>query len=157
MTFFANDSKGYLTMNSIIIQKDMVAPIITLNSPMPNQLCGKIPPDFSISIIEENLFSTWYTIEGIAGKFYFTELNGTINQEAWENIIEGEVIITFYAQDRAGNIETESVVVIKRIPSKPAIPFVIILITIISAVAGIGVAATVIFLLRKRKRASESI
>jgi len=32
-------------------------------------------------------------------------LNGTINQEIWENAIEGNVNITFYAQDRAGNIE----------------------------------------------------
>ncbi|MEE9376708.1 MAG: NosD domain-containing protein [Candidatus Lokiarchaeia archaeon] len=122
LTCSATDSRGYLTMNSIIIQKDTVAPNITLNSPTPNQICKKEPPDFNVSIIEENIFSTWYTIEGIAEKFTFTGLNGTISQTAWNNVPKGEVNITFYAQDRAGTIGSVSVVVIKRIPTGAIIP-----------------------------------
>ncbi|NVM36077.1 MAG: right-handed parallel beta-helix repeat-containing protein [Candidatus Lokiarchaeota archaeon] len=153
LTCSATDFRGYLTMNSIIIQKDTVAPNITLNSPTPNQICKKEPPDFNVSIIEENLFSTWYTIESIAENFTFTELNGTIDQTAWNNVLKGEVSITFYAQDKAGTTGSVSVVVIKRIPSKP--PFAIIIIASVSIAGGLGVAVATIVLLRKRKRTSE--
>jgi len=122
LSFYANDSLGYLGFKEVIIWKDLVAPKITINSPTPNQLCGVNSPTFSLTIIEEDLVSAWYTIEGLAGTFLLLELNGTLNQDAWDNVPEGDITITFHAIDRAGNIGTESVTVIKSIPSPPVIP-----------------------------------
>ncbi|MFX1327489.1 MAG: NosD domain-containing protein [Promethearchaeota archaeon] len=96
-------------------------PDITIHSPMQNEIFRKTSPEFNISIDEEYLVSTWYTIEGIAGTFSFTELIGKIDQGAWTDATEGEITITFFALDRAGNTGSESVTVIKSIPSQPAI------------------------------------
>jgi len=52
------------------------------------------------------LVSTWYKIESIITEFTITEIIGLIDQDAWNEVLEGEITITFYAQDRAGNIGT---------------------------------------------------
>ncbi|MFX1312595.1 MAG: hypothetical protein ACFFHD_08295 [Promethearchaeota archaeon] len=107
----------------IPITEEKILPIIIIHSPLENETFGKIAPDFKISLIEEALNSTWYTIEGVATDFYFTELNGSIDQDAWNNLPEGEITLTFYARDAAGNIGTEYVIVIKSIPEPtPSIP-----------------------------------
>ncbi len=63
----------------------------------------------------------WYIIEGNLTQYPFTGVTGTgtISQEAWDHAIEGDITISFFAQDRAGNIGIENVVVIKSIPSQP--------------------------------------
>ncbi|MFX1375269.1 MAG: hypothetical protein ACFFA0_05610 [Promethearchaeota archaeon] len=119
--FFANDSWGFEGFIDIILRKDAYVPDITLHSPLSNETFGKSPPEFNISIVEEDLVSTWYIIEGIAGNFYFTEFTGTINEDLWNVLPEGEIIITFHAVDRAGNEGIESVMVLKSISSRPAV------------------------------------
>jgi len=120
--FYAIDKVGNTNSSEIIVRKDAYVPDITIYYPLDDEKFGKTPPDYNISIIEEDLVSTWYTIEGVAGTFSFTELTGSIGQDAWDDAPKGEITITFYAVDRAGNIGIESVNVIKRIPSEPAIP-----------------------------------
>ncbi len=121
--FYAIDETGNMNSSKVIVRKDGYLPDIIINSPMDMQKFGKTAPDFNISIIEENFVSAWYTIEGIVGIFNFTGLTGTINQDAWDNAPEGEITITFYAIDGAGSTGSESVVVIKSIPSTgPVIP-----------------------------------
>ena len=120
--FYAIDKVGNTNSSEVIVRKDAYVPDIIIYSPLDDQKFGKTSPEYNITIIEEDLVSTWYTIEGIAGTFLFTGLRGTINQDAWNDVPEGEIAITFYAQDRAGNLGSESVVVIKSIPSEPAIP-----------------------------------
>jgi len=120
--FYAIDELGNINFTEVVVRKDAYVPDITIHSPLDDQKFGKAPPDFNLTIIEEDLASTWYTIEGIAGTFPFTELTGTINQDAWDDAPEGEITITFYALDGAGNIGNESVIVIKKIPSEPVIP-----------------------------------
>ena len=120
--FYAIDKVGNTNSSELIVRKDAYVPDIIIYSPLDNQKFGKTAPNYNISIIEEDLVSTWYTIEGIAGTFPFTGLTGSIDQDAWDDAPKGEITITFYAVDRAGNIGSESVVVIKSIPSEPAIP-----------------------------------
>ncbi len=96
-------------------------PIISIVSPIANATFQNTAPQFNISI-EGIPVSMWYTIEGILGNFSFTELNGTINQNAWNNLTEGEITITFYAQDSEEEIGSISIVVIKSIPSTGGIP-----------------------------------
>ena len=122
ITFYALDEAGNMNSTEIVVRKDAYVPDISIHTPLKDQKFGRTAPDYNISIIEEDLVSTWYTIEGIAGTFSFTELTGTINQDAWDDAPKGDITITFYALDRAGNIGNESVIVIKRIPSEPIIP-----------------------------------
>ncbi|GAH79803.1 unnamed protein product, partial [marine sediment metagenome] len=96
-------------------------PIISIVSPIANATFQNTAPQFNISI-EGIPVSMWYTIEGNLGNFSFTELNGTINQNAWNNLTEGEITITFYAQDSEEEIGSISIIVIKSIPSQEIIP-----------------------------------
>jgi len=116
--FYANDSLGHVGFEDVQILKDSIIPVISIYTPLGDDKFGSKAPEFNISIIEENLESTWYTIENISGTFPFTELTGNFDQDAWKDVPKGEITITFYAQDGAGNIGIESVIVIKRIPSQ---------------------------------------
>ena len=114
--FYANDSLGHVGFKDVQIMKDSIIPIISIHSPLDNEIFGSTAPEFNISIIEDNFVSTWYTIENITGIFPFSNLTGNIDQDAWNGKPEGQINITFYAQDGAGNIGFESVIVIKSIP-----------------------------------------
>jgi len=122
ITFYVIDKAGNMNSSLVIVRKDAHIPDITIISPILDDVFANTPPDFSISIIEEDLISTWYTVEGSIIQYPFIGLTGTIDQDAWNNALEGEITITFYAQDRAGNIGTESIVVIKSIPPRPSVP-----------------------------------
>lgn len=121
ITFYANDTIGNIAFEAINIEKDTLFPVIIINSPPANETFSK-SPDFSITIIEKNFESSWYTVEGVIGDFPFSGLTGTIDQDAWDNAPKGEITITFYVQDKAGNIGSKSVVVLKSIPSESVIP-----------------------------------
>ena len=116
--FYANDFLGRVGFKEIHILKDSITPSISIHSPLNDEIFGSIAPEFNISIIEENPVFTWYTIKDITGIFPFSDLAGNIDQGAWSVTPEGQVNITFYAQDEAGNIGFESVIVIKSIPSQ---------------------------------------
>lgn len=122
LRFYANDSLGYVGFKDVVIWKDIIAPNIAINSPIQDEIFGNTSPEFNISIIEENLVSTWYTLEGVGGIFSFTGLNGSIDQGEWDSLPQGEISITFYAEDGVGNVGTESVIVVKSIPSTPSQP-----------------------------------
>lgn len=136
--FYANDSWGLVEFSEVKIYKDIILPEINIIEPIPNQIYGTQAPVFSIDTIEPNLQEKWYRING-GQNITFTESNGTIDQDMWDNVTEGEVTITFYAQDKVGNIGTESVTVTKRFPSKKAIIGfnIFLLIGVISLVSAI--------------------
>ena len=98
-------------------------PIITIISPDMNDVFGKDAPTFEILIDELNLVSTWYTIDGGLTNITFSGVIGTIDENAWENALEGEITITFYAQNTGGYVGNKNVVITKNIPTKtPTIP-----------------------------------
>ena len=114
--FYANDSLGHIGFKDVQILKDLIIPVISIHSPLDDKSFGNAAPSFNISIIEEHLESTWYTIENATGIFTFSGLTGIIDQNAWNDLPQGNLTITFYAQDRTGNIGTKAVLVIKSIP-----------------------------------------
>ncbi|KKK44464.1 MAG: hypothetical protein Lokiarch_17980 [Candidatus Lokiarchaeum sp. GC14_75] len=116
------NSLGHLGFKDVQISKDTVIPVIIIYHPLEDGIFRNTPPDFNISIIEEDLVSTWYTIDGGITNYTFTGTIGTIDQDAWNVALEGQINITFYAQDSAGNIGTTIVHVTKSVPSEPAIP-----------------------------------
>jgi len=112
--FCANDSAGNIGFAEVTIRKDTYAPIITINNPQNSDGIGATAPNFDISIDEPNLINTWYSLDG-GTNIIFTELTGTINQDLWDALPEGNVIIRFYANDSAGNISFQEVSVVKAI------------------------------------------
>ncbi len=70
----------------------------------------------------------WYTINDNATKYSFPVINGvnliTINQLAWEGLLEGGVIFRFYVNDTARNTNNLAVSILKELSSDElAIPF----------------------------------
>ena len=94
------------------------APIISIDSPTANATFSNTAPNYEISI-EGVPQSMWCTIEGIVGNFPIIELNGTIDQDTWDSLDDGDITITFYAQDSESEIGSTSIIVTKNIPSTP--------------------------------------
>ncbi len=91
---------------------DDQAPIITILSPIGDEVFGIDAPDFVIEIVELYLDTMWYTIDGGITNMTFTE-NGTISQSAWGALPEGNVIIQFYANDTLGRIGSQEATIKK--------------------------------------------
>lgn len=119
IAFYANNSLGQLAFKDVQIIKDTIIPEILIHSPSHNAKFGSTAPAFSISITEDNLKSTWYSIGNFSYEFVFSGLTGLIDQNVWNYVPEGYVNITFYAEDEAGNIGSEVVSVIKELPEQP--------------------------------------
>ena len=124
-------------LNYSSIENEMIDPIITINSPAPNDIFSYIPPNYNISIIGFQLDSMWYTLDNGLANITITALIGTINETEWNALPNGQVTIRFYANDTLGNLGTAQVVVIKDVPqpTPPGIsgynPILIFLITTI--------------------------
>ena len=113
--FFANDTLGNENYQDVIIRKDVSAPIITINSPSLNDIFGHNPPNYSISVIDSQLDSMWYTIDNGLINITITNKAGTINQTEWEKNLGGTVLIKFYANDTLGNTRYSEVAIIKNV------------------------------------------
>ncbi len=115
--FYANDTLGNIGSNQIIVRKDIIAPKIVINTPHPYEVSGKITLDFDISINEANLNSTWYYLtDGFTqtGNITFIYLvDTTILQSIWNQVNGKLVTIYFFANDSMGNINFQTITVIK--------------------------------------------
>ncbi|HDZ16843.1 hypothetical protein LCGC14_0707410 [marine sediment metagenome] len=154
--FYAKDIIGNINFSEVIVRKDAYIPDMIINSPFENETFGSVPPFFNISIISEDVVLSWYRLSDASrvnsSPIYINETNSFIDQEYWIGLTEGEITITFYIQDRAGNIGIKSVVVIKRVHSTPANEFspALSAIIITSIVGGIGVSGAVLVKYRKK-------
>jgi len=118
LTFYASDLADNIGSASVNIEKDIQAPLIVISSPITDDIFGASAPSFVVEISDDNLDSMWYSLDGGTTTFLFTA-NGTINQAAWTALAEGPITITFYANDTVGNLASESVDVVKELPSPP--------------------------------------
>ncbi|MFX1502425.1 MAG: hypothetical protein ACFFDH_15800 [Promethearchaeota archaeon] len=121
ITSFLSNGEEFFSCQLInCILTDVTAPNITINSPTNNSEFMNIAPSFNLTIIDDNLESIWYTLDGGLANISCS-ISGQINQNIWDNQLEGEILIAFYANDSSGNIGTNSITVIKQIPSSTAI------------------------------------
>ncbi|TXT62399.1 MAG: hypothetical protein BAJALOKI1v1_950002 [Promethearchaeota archaeon] len=116
ITFYANDTFGNMNSSTVIVRKDIIAPLVTINSPLYLALFGETSPVFNVSIIEPHLNNTWYTINN-GQEIFFVGSNG-INIEqllslTWINSPDGNVLITFHANDSVGNYNFTSIMIKK--------------------------------------------
>lgn len=121
---YANNTLGELEYIEIMVRKDIILPVITINDPLPNEVFRTTPPDYNILIEESSgLESIWFTFDGGLNNITITELTGTINNSLWEQIPDGQVTLRFYAEDKAGNIGYTDIIISKETPkSSDAIP-----------------------------------
>lgn len=116
ITFFITDSVGNKNSSTVVVNKDAYPPVISVYEPILNEVYGRLAPSFNLSITENDVISIWYTFEGDLTNYSILGHSGSINQEVWDDLDEGEIIMTFYAQDEAGNIGEVQVVIKKEIP-----------------------------------------
>ncbi|TFF63648.1 MAG: hypothetical protein EU521_00805, partial [Promethearchaeota archaeon] len=135
---YGNDTLGNLGYTDISIYKDTVAPVITINDPT-DESTFSVAPEFNIDITDDNLGTVWYTMDGT--DFIITVFTGTFDTTTWNSLPDGEIIITFYAEDLAGNNGTAEITLIKDMstPITPGIPgydlgIILILISLSSTV-----------------------
>ena len=119
ITFYADDIAGNVGSASVLVDKDIDDPIITINTP-ENNLETTSAPSFDLTIVETNLDSIWYTLDdGITNIICGT--SGTIDQTIWANLADGTYTLKFYANDTLGHLGSSEVTV-KKVPSIPGIP-----------------------------------
>ena len=94
---------------------DNIAPVITIIFPLPDSVFGFNAPNYNIPIVELNLDTIWYTLDGGITNYTITGLTGTLNQTGWEALSEGSLTIRFYANDTNGNIGSAAITVNKDI------------------------------------------
>ncbi|MFX1500165.1 MAG: FG-GAP repeat domain-containing protein [Promethearchaeota archaeon] len=113
---FGKDSRGNIYQSGLRhFSVDTTSPMIIINTPIPSEIFGVIPPNFRISNIEVNKDTTWYTLDNGQTNFTFSGLTGTINQTEWDKKGNGTVNIRFYTSDTAGNLGYDEVNVRKDI------------------------------------------
>ena len=112
--FSVNDSAGNLAFKDIIIYKDIISPEIIINSPYLNQLFGNRTFNFDLTILEPNLNSTWYSLNG-GENYTFLSTSDKINRTAWDMCDNGTVLLKFYATDYAGNEGSKEILIRKDI------------------------------------------
>jgi len=113
ISFFANNSLGNVGQTDVTVRKDILAPLITINSPSENQVCGVDAPTFDLTVIEHEIDSAWYTLDGGVINVSFVGSTGTIDQTEWDKRGEGLVTIRFYANDSFGNVDYSDVNTVK--------------------------------------------
>ncbi len=113
--FYANDTLGNTEYSEVTVSKDTITPVISINNPDPLELFGVVSPSYDLSIVESNLDSIWYTLDGGGTNITTSSLSGTIDQTEWNKYGNGTVTIQFYASDLAGHIDTSQVIVLKDI------------------------------------------
>ena len=118
--FYVNNTLGNSNYSEVIIKKDTTQPLITIDSPLENELFGKSPPSFDLSVVELNISSMWYSLDGGSTNISFQELTGTINQNEWDKYENGTVSINFYVKDKADN-EGSAQVTIRKEATPPLI------------------------------------
>ncbi|NVM27245.1 MAG: hypothetical protein HWN65_00275 [Candidatus Helarchaeota archaeon] len=109
---FGNTSLGTMYASEVRYFEIDFLPQITINSPSPSEGFGISAPSFNVTIIDPNLDTMWYSIDGGLNNRTFL-VNGTINQTLWDARANGVVTITFYANDSWGNVHSAEVQVIK--------------------------------------------
>ncbi|MHA2324716.1 MAG: LamG-like jellyroll fold domain-containing protein, partial [Promethearchaeota archaeon] len=113
--FYANDSAGNVNFTEIEIRKDIIIPLIEITDPTDYELYGEDPPDVTIYVNEPNLDRIWYQLENASLTTDNSTWVGLIPQSTWDLIGNGTVIIRFYVNDTAGNINNTVVIIYKDI------------------------------------------
>ena len=114
VTFYGRDITWNVDSESVTLYKDITSPTVSIITPIEGQYIGINAPNFVVEIKDSvsPIGSMWYTLNYSITKHFFTE-NGTIDQDAWDALNDGDLIITFFGQDIGLNIKNMSITLIK--------------------------------------------
>ncbi|MFX0145971.1 MAG: LamG-like jellyroll fold domain-containing protein, partial [Candidatus Hodarchaeota archaeon] len=96
------------------IGDDTTPPDITINSPNPNELFGFSAPTYNLTVIDANLDSIWYSLNGGSNSTPVGAI-GAVDETMWDTLGNGTVTIRFYANDTLGYLNYDEVTVRKDI------------------------------------------
>ncbi|MHA2398879.1 MAG: hypothetical protein ACXADU_08310 [Promethearchaeota archaeon] len=135
-----NNGKQYFTvrLNNFNYQIDDSDPIINILSPQDNKTF-KFAPDYNLFIIEPNLDTVWYTLDGGLTNITISSFNGTIDQALWNALPKGPLTIRFYANDTMGYLSYAEVTINKKSEPDLIIVFTFTTTSVASAVAVSGI------------------
>lgn len=127
---FGNNSNGdSFQSEKRFFAVDTKFPEIIINSPDDVSIFEGVPPIYDITIIEENVISTWYTLDGGITNISITELSDFIDLETWLATPNGFVKLEFYVEDILGNIAYDSITLMKEVTTPIIIDLVDLLCT----------------------------
>jgi len=113
----ANDTFGNVNDSFYLaLYKDTLAPNITINLPDDYQEIEDIAPQYDLTIVEDNLATRWYTLDGGLTNKTFNNNIGSVDQQIWDGIWEshadGDLItIRFYANDTLNHLGYQDVII----------------------------------------------
>ena len=113
----ANDTIGNINNTFYLtLYKDTLAPNITINLPDDYQEVGDIAPQYDLTIIEDNLATRWYTLDGGLTNKTFNNNIGSVDQQIWDGIWESHadddlITIRFYANDTLNHLGYQDVII----------------------------------------------
>ncbi len=109
--FFLNRTDGVMSFDDVLVRKDILGPIITINAPTPNELFSSTAPglaDCNVLFSDvSGIDARWYMlINGTDTTDYTNNYtwNGKVDQFVWNYMDNGTVIIRIFANDSLGNI-----------------------------------------------------
>jgi len=132
---------------------DDILPIVSILTPLNNSEYTSTAPTYSIDVIEVNLDTIYYNISGSAGDFVqvISELSGSIDQSLWDSLPVGTYLFTVYVNDTAGNLDSDSITIIKESTGSPA-PTTIPFGSFYLVVLAISIASILFSIQRKHKK-----
>ncbi|MBD3193984.1 MAG: hypothetical protein GF317_02945 [Candidatus Lokiarchaeota archaeon] len=143
LTFYANDTFGHIGYNKTFLVKDDF-PEVNLISPLNGTQVQRKSLDFVFEVFDFSRDDMWYTIDGNPTKYFFSS-NGSIESTAffavWDSKSDGEsIIVEFFANDTHGQVSSDSITLIKKIPPPPSgIPGYNLIFILVSITATISI------------------
>ncbi|MHA1803599.1 MAG: hypothetical protein ACTSU4_03570, partial [Promethearchaeota archaeon] len=121
ITFHVNDTQGNQDDETIIINKNLSPPLINIINPADEKIHGQIAPhcevEINSSLANAYLEDAWYVLDDgihIRGPVYFENSSDIfISQNIWEEMNDGLINITFFANDSLGNLGTKMLKIYK--------------------------------------------
>jgi hypothetical protein len=120
--FYVRDEGDNEAYSEVSVNKDLVAPVITINEPEFGEVFVDISPLYSITIVESSLESYCYSFDNGLTNHSISDMTGAISQSVWDSLPDGHVTLRFYAKDEAGNVGQSSVTITKRTTTEPLPP-----------------------------------
>jgi len=111
--FFINDTESKETSTDIYVYQDTTSPEITILYPTEFQFFSDAPPTFNLTIIDENLNSTWHSLNGGFTNFTITGNSGIVDFDTWNSSLEGVIVVSFYANDSVSNFRSIEIILNK--------------------------------------------
>ena len=121
ITFYANDSKGYIGFKDVQIFKDLSFPVITVIRPQNGDVFGVDPPYIEVIIEDVYLDECGFFVNDtlVFSRTFRRDVtsvyiyNMSIGLYGWEDKPDGDIAIEFYAVDALGRNSSITVIVKK--------------------------------------------